>query len=99
MNIKKKRYFAIILCVYFIFMSLFSLTYIAKEADHDCTGAHCSICDSIQTAKENLNGFSLLDVDVSSIMPTIVIFLTINSFVQFVILRATPVTQKTRMDN
>lgn len=99
MNIKKQRYVAMILCIYFIFMSIFSLTFIIKEADHDCTGVHCLVCDSIHAAKKNLEGFSLVNIDSSVVTATIVIFLIATSFVQFVILRATLVTQKTRMDN
>lgn len=99
MNTKKKRYFAIILCIYFILMSIFSLTYMIKESDHDCLGEHCPICDSIHAAQENLERFSLA-AGVSEEMAVVTIVFSIAVlFVHFVILRATPVTWKTRMDN
>ncbi len=99
MNIKKKRWIAVILCIYFILISLFSLTYIIKEADHTCIGTHCSICESIQTAQKNMNAFSLADIHSGSIIAVLVILLAAHMFVSFTFLRATPVTQKTRMDN
>ncbi len=50
--IKSKR-FASVLVLLVAFIMLFSVLFIALEADHDCCGEDCAICAQIQVC-ENL---------------------------------------------
>ena len=41
MNANRKKNIAVIACVLFVFVTLASLFYIAKEENHQCTGEDC----------------------------------------------------------
>ena len=49
MNANRKKNIAVIACVLFVFVTLASLFYIAKEENHQCTGEAC-----IRQAKQNV---------------------------------------------
>ncbi len=55
---KRIRIIALLLALAVAFVMLFSAIYIVAEADHDCTGIHCSICAHIQVCKTNLKNLS-----------------------------------------
>ena len=42
-----KRLSALLLCVIFVLSLIFSYVFIVKEADHDCSGEDCEICQLI----------------------------------------------------
>ena len=48
----RKKNIAVIACVLFVFVTLASLFYIAKEENHQCTGEDCPICACIRQAKQ-----------------------------------------------
>ena len=52
MNANRKKNIAVIACVLFVFVTLASLFYIAKEENHQCTGEDCPICACIRQAKQ-----------------------------------------------
>lgn len=58
MYTKKQRIFAIIICTTFIIVTLFSILFIIKEADHDCAGEDCYVCECIHHAEQTLNQIS-----------------------------------------
>ena len=58
----RKRILALVLCVGMLFVLFASSAYIAHEADHDCTGEHCEICENIAQMEALLQSFALLGV-------------------------------------
>ena len=56
---KKKRIAAILLAVTLLFVILCSAAFIAEEANHDCAGENCPICDQISVCQNILKTFSL----------------------------------------
>lgn len=54
MKTNKKRYLAALICVLFLVVTLASFFYIAKEANHKCTGEDCPICACVHQAEQNL---------------------------------------------
>ena len=56
---KKKRIAAAFLAVTILLVLLFSAAFIAAEADHDCAGENCPLCDQITVFKKIRNAFSL----------------------------------------
>ena len=62
MNANRKKNIAVIACVLFVFVTLASLFYIAKEENHQCTGEDCPICACIRQAKQiDKNGYVIVD--------------------------------------
>ncbi len=59
---RQKRIFAFVLCISMMFVLFASSAYIAHEADHDCTGDHCEICENIAQLEVLVKTFSLLGV-------------------------------------
>ena len=54
MHTKKQKILASIICMAFVAAALFSMLFIIKEADHDCTGDNCPICACIHQAEQTL---------------------------------------------
>lgn len=59
---KKMRIIAAITAIIVLVVMLSSAAYIAAEADHDCTGEHCPICQQISICENALKQFSLAAV-------------------------------------
>ena len=51
---QKQKKLGLIICISFLFVSIFSLFYIAREEIHDCSGEDCPICACIHQAEQNL---------------------------------------------
>ncbi len=58
----RKRILALVFCVGMLFVLFASSAYIAHEADHDCTGEDCEICENIAKMEALLQIFALLGV-------------------------------------
>ena len=56
----QKRILALVLCVGMLFVLFASSAYIAYEAEHDCVGENCEICESIARMEALLQSFALL---------------------------------------
>ena len=56
---KKKRIISLIVAVAVIFVMLYSVLYIAAEANHDCVGENCPICYQISVCENTLKNLSL----------------------------------------
>lgn len=57
-----KRLFALLMCVGLVLTLFVSSTYIVSNADHDCIGHGCDVCEHIAEASALLNSFALLGV-------------------------------------
>ncbi len=56
---KAKRFGAWLLCVSMALMLLISSAYIVHEADHDCVGEGCHICETIQHLTAMIRSFGM----------------------------------------
>jgi hypothetical protein len=75
---KNKKVLALILSLAIVFVLLFSVFYIAKEAHHTCIGDNCPICQEIEVCLQALNNIGLaLIIAVSAL---VISYCTINSF-------------------
>ncbi len=54
-----KRMAALLICIGFALVLFASSACIAHEADHDCTGEHCEICENIARIEALLQSFAL----------------------------------------
>ncbi len=58
----RKRILALVFCVGMLFVLFASSAYIAHEADHDCVGEECKICENIAQLEALVKTFSLMGV-------------------------------------
>lgn len=65
---KKQKALAFLTCAVIIITTLFSIFFIVKEADHDCTGEGCQACACIRQAEQVLKqlGTGLAETAVSA---------------------------------
>ena len=55
---KARKAVAIIISLTMVFVIFFSLAFIIAEADHDCAGDSCPICQSVGAAEDTLKKIS-----------------------------------------
>lgn len=55
-----KRKAAFILTILFVFVMLFSHIFVIAEADHDCLGEECPICDVIAIVSDIIKDLSFV---------------------------------------
>ncbi len=97
---RQKRVFAFVLCIGMLFVLFASSADIAHEADHDCMGEDCEICENIARMEALLQSFALLGA-------ALLLLFTLLSFQRafrlLAALRAysapTPVGWKVRLNN
>lgn len=56
---KQNRILSMLMAAVVAFVLLFSATFIAVEANHDCVGDNCPICQQINTCKNILDSIAL----------------------------------------
>ena len=54
LTVRQRRIFTLLLTAAVCFAMLFSLCFLAAEADHDCTGEDCAVCAQISNAENIL---------------------------------------------
>lgn len=98
-NIKSKRITAWIAMAAVVLVMLFSVIYISKHADHECTGAECPVCAVMEQCGSNIKTIGTF---VAVAVAVFFLDLFIQKSVQYVI----PVysfysliSQKVRMNN
>ena len=57
---KKNRVFTVIITILILVALLSSAIFIATQADHHCTGAHCSVCVQIHICQSIMHLFALV---------------------------------------
>ena len=78
---------------------LFSASFIAAEADHDCSGDDCPICACIQQCENTLRQIGSCAVGQSAvIIPAILFFISVL-FSACIYRQETPVSRKVRLNN
>ncbi len=94
-----KRLAAAFLAMAVLFFVLFSVFFIAHEADHDCSGDGCPVCALIQMCEDNIR--QLGSGTAASAAVSVLVFLTLAMpvFTAFAINVSTPVSRKIRLNN
>lgn len=99
MQARKKRMVSFFICAVMVCTALFSILFIEKELNHDCTGADCPICTSIHQAEQTLKQIGSGIVELSGVLPVVIPFLMLISLTVFDILSESLVSQKVRLNN
>lgn len=55
-----RRKTALILTILFVFVMLFSHIFVIAEADHECSGEDCPVCEIIVIVSDTVKGLSLI---------------------------------------
>ena len=98
-NTKSKRITAWIALVAVVFVMLFSVIYILKHADHECTGAECPVCAVMDQCSNNIKNIGII---VAVVVAAFFLCLSIQKCVQFVFAVCPDyslISQKVRMNN
>ncbi len=94
-----KRIAAGIMGTLMLFIMLFSAFYIVAEADHDCTGEDCPICDCIQQCENTLHQIGDGIASKAAVIIPIV-FLLVSIFLFAALFpKETLVSRKVRLNN
>ncbi len=101
MYTKNQRKLAIIICTAFIIVTIFSILLIVKEADHNCVGEGCHVCECIHDAEQILNEFGqgyigngtiIFDINLLIVLFNIPIFRLLIACISLI-------SQKVRLNN
>lgn len=74
MNIRNRKNLACMICMTYIFVTFFSLFFIAKEENHHCTGEDCPICASVHQAEQTLKNLGTGTMVVSETGITVICY-------------------------
>ncbi|MBQ7562497.1 MAG: hypothetical protein IJT16_00740 [Lachnospiraceae bacterium] len=93
-----RRIAAGIVGVMMLVVVLFSASYIAAEADHDCAGDDCPVCVCIQLCENILNQVGDVATRVSIAAPVVFLLLFVL-FSVYSIPQETLISKKVRLNN
>ncbi len=96
---KRNRIIALLLAVIFLFIMAFSLVIVAAEADHECCGEDCPICEIIAICENNIKGLSLILVFVSLMVALALLGAFIRETRKLRYQSQTPVSLKVKLTN
>lgn len=96
---KSKRGWAIFTAVAVLFVMLFSVFYIAMEANHHCIGDECPVCQQIVMCENAVNNLSLALVFVAVVTAIFLLKRHIELAFISVCKYATLVTLKVKLTN
>jgi len=102
-NLKKRSIFlrwgAAFLGVLLLFTILFSFFYISVEADHECEGEHCHICETMEKCETVLHEMRSTVTHGSAIVFCVALLLSLVCLFLRVQVHPTPVSSKVQMNN
>ena len=61
-----------------LFVVLFSSLYIILEADHDCCGEECHICETLENCQATLHQIGAVPVAGSAVIASVFFFIAVN---------------------
>lgn len=96
---KRNRIIALLLAVIVLFIMASSLVIVAAEADHECCGEDCPICEIIAICENNIKGLSLILVFVSLMVALALPGAFIRETRKFRYQSQTPVSLKVKLTN
>ena len=94
-----KKITAVIISVLMAAVVLFSVFYIAAEADHECEGEHCQICECIEICAGILQRFGFGAVHSAVAAACCFALISVIFCCETVRSENTPVTLKVRLNN
>lgn len=94
-----KKIAAVIISLLMIALVLFSFIYVVAEADHDCEGEHCQVCECIEICAGILQKFgfkasSSVQLGVAALIPLLAAVILTGTYTG-----TTPVSLKVRLNN
>lgn len=95
----RNRIIALLLAVIVLFVMAFSLAVVAAEADHECCGEDCPICEIIAICENNIKGLSLILVFVSLMVALALMRTFLRDTRAFHCQSQTPVSLKVKLTN
>lgn len=99
MYTKKQKTLAFMICTVFIVVTFFSIFFIMKEADHDCTGENCPVCACIHQVEDTLQQLGTGRVEAEDFLPAIEMF-TLALACAFLFVPCTSlISQKVRLND
>ena len=98
-NSRMRRIAAIIMAVMMIVVVMFSSFVIACEAEHDCTGEDCHICECIETCIGILTNLGIRLTKAIHEASLLLLICGEAALVISVFKKETPVTTKVRLNN
>lgn len=96
---KRNRIIALLLAVIVLFIMAFSLVIVAAEANHECCGENCPICEIIAICENNIKGLSLILVFVSLMVALALMRTFLRDTRAFLCQSQTPVSLKVKLTN
>jgi len=98
-HLTRKQIIALLTCLFFLASILLSMTYIVKEADHNCTGAHCPICPNIQMSEKTIGQLgTAFVIAMQAGFAFAIFFIFLFYFITYTV-SSTLITQNVRMNN
>lgn len=99
MYTKKQKTLAFLTCAVFILVTLFSILFIVKESDHDCTGENCPVCACIHQAEQTLKQLGTDAAEPVIPAPIMAQFVLALACVFLIVPCTTLVSQKVRLND
>ncbi len=94
-----RRKTAVFLTVLFAIVVLFSHIFTAAEADHDCSGEDCPVCQVVAAVENAFKGLSAAKVSDSSAFVLFFAAVVLVLFAADEVLRSTLITLKVKLSN
>lgn len=99
MKKQSNKHLSLIVCMTLVFVMLASLFYIAKEANHDCSGEDCPICACIHQAEQTIRNLGTGVIVSVCIGAVIVLLVSMPDKKQFCLCPVSLVSQKVRLND
>ena len=93
------RIAAVLLSGLLLFTLLFSTFFVSVEADHDCAGEHCSICETIEKCEAILYEMQNTVSHAFALAFGMAFLLALAGICARVSVHPTPVSRKVQMNN
>ncbi|MBO4927199.1 MAG: hypothetical protein J5379_02980 [Clostridiales bacterium] len=93
------RIAAVLLCGLLLFTLLFSTIFVSFEADHECEGEHCHICETIEKCEAFLHEMRNTVSYAIAVAFGTAFVLALAGICAWVSVRPTPVSRKVQMNN
>lgn len=96
---KKKRIVTMLIAFLFVIATVFSTTFLIKEANHKCNHTDCQICQTMQLCIKNLTDLGSKSDDNVGVTVLFYFALFIIPFVTYIFLKESLIDLKTKLSN
>lgn len=98
MYTKKQKFLAQIICILFLCGTVFSMIFLAKEANHQCTDTQCPVCTCIHQIEQALKTLGTGTISGVILIPVLIYLFVSCDLQQDIILNTSLISQKVRLD-